>query len=370
MFSSLAVVLGVACVLVVLMDAFETIVLPRTVMRRLRLSNLFFTISGRIYLRLGRMSRGSLRQTLLVAFAPLNLLALIFCWALLMILGWALLHWGLGTPLGKEVATLPIALYFSGVTFFTLGYGDVVPTTALGHTLAVIEAGLGFAFLALVIGYIPVLYTAFSRREVQMLLLDSRAGSDPMGSELLRRHGEAQCLASLPPLLKDWERFSAELLESYLSYPVLAYYRSQHDDQSWLKSLTAVMDACALIETGLESSEPWANELRFQARNTFAMARHVIVDLAYILDVPPIDGELKRLPVGGLEKLRNTLGPYGIHLRPGELAEERFIEVRRMYEPYVQGLAQELVLDLPLWCDPAPHIDNWQISAWEGAKHF
>jgi hypothetical protein len=339
-------------------------------MRRVRLSNLFFDSAGLLYLRIGRLKPGNRRQMLLVAFAPLMLLTLIVLWALLLIVGWGLIHWSLGIHFDGQPIDLLSGIYFSGVTFLTLGYGDLTPSESVGRTLAVTEAGMGFVYLALVIGYVPVLYNAFSRREVQMLLLDSKAGSDPMGEELLRRHAEAGCLGEMPAFLKEWERFGAELLESYLSYPLLAYYRSQHDNQSWLRSLTAVMDACALIEVGFENDEPWVRPLRFQARATFAMARHVVVDLAYILDVPPIDGKLVRLSPDGFDQIQATLARHGLNLKKSEDARRHLDEVRQMYEPYVQGLAHELVLDLPLWCDPAPHIDNWQTSAWEGAKHF
>ncbi|AIE85223.1 potassium channel family protein [Fimbriimonas ginsengisoli] len=366
----LATLIGVLCVLVVLVDAFETIILPRTVMRRLRMSNVFFDVAGNIYRYIGRMRDCQRKKMLLVAFAPLTLLGLISLWAALIILGWALIYWSLGIHFSGPTMTPMSGLYLSGVTFFTLGYGDIVPTDVIGRGLAVLEAGVGFGFLALVIGYVPVLYTGFSRREVQMLRLDSKAGSDPMGAEILHRYSEADCMDKLPELLKDWERFGAESLESYLSYPLLAYYRSQHDDQSWLKSLTAILDACALIEMGFEDEAPWIKEVRFEARSTFAMGRHVIVDLAYILDVPPTAGELTRLSPEGLAQIRARLDADGLRLRRGPEADRHLTEIRRIYEPYVQGLAQALILDLPQWCDPVEHVDNWQTSAWEGAAHF
>lgn len=368
--SLLALLLGVFFVVIVLLDAFETVVLPRTVMRRVRLSNLVYTYSSRLYHWFGRMRPGTTRQSLLVAFAPILLLTLMTLWALLLMVGFALIHWGAGTKFHGSEHEFFGDMYFSGVTFLTLGFGDIVPTENVGRTLAVLEAGLGFGYLALVIAYVPVIYGGFSKREVRMLLLDSKAGSEPQGHEMVRRHAEAGVMPMLIPLLKDWEQFGAELLESYLSYPILAYYRSQHDDSSWLKSLTAVMDACALIEIGDFRDQPWGAELRFQARSTFAMGRHIIVDLAYILDVPPIDGKLVRLSDDQLAQIRRELAALNFPLHEGPDVDAHLEEVRKMYEPYVQGLAKELVLDLPRWCDPRPHVDNWQTSAWEGARHF
>jgi hypothetical protein len=366
----LAALLGLALILLVLIDVFETVVLPRTVMRHMRLSNVFFDFAGRAYIAMGKLKPGELRSRLLVGFAPIILLFLLAIWGAMMITGWALIEWGL--QLGYNVGSLSLgeSLYYSGVTFLTLGYGDIVPVTPLGRTVGVLEAGMGFGYIALVIGYVPVLYSAFSRRERQMLLLDTRAGSHPKGVEIVTRHAEARALGQLLPLLKEWEGFSAECLESYLSYPLLAYYRSQHDDQSWLKSLTAVLDACALIEVMRPVEAVWWDELHFQARATFAMARHLIVDLCYILDVPPIDGSVDRVSPAVYEELGRLLARAGVELPSDEPTVQRFRDVLRMYEPYVRALASELVLDLPNWCEAVVVADNWQVSAWEGERHF
>src|SRR6266545_976991 len=186
-------------------------------------------------------------------YGPLSLLLLLAVWAAILIVSFALLHWGFGTMLvGPDgPADFGGALYMSGGTFFTLGIGDITPHTTLGRLLTDVEAGTGIAFLALVIGYLPVIYQAFSRREASISLLDARAGSPPTAAELLRRYGEERATPARPPsadgggqiaaardlepavqFLRDWERWSSELLESHLSYPVLAYYRSQHDNQS------------------------------------------------------------------------------------------------------------------------------------------
>src|SRR5262249_12251993 len=154
-------------------------------------------------------------------------------------------------------AGLGTYLYLSGVTFFTLGYGEVVPMTALGRVLIVAESGLGFGFMAVIIGYLPVLYQAFSRREVTISLLDARAGSPPSAAQVLLRLAQARNFAALDPFLAEWERWAAELLESHLSFPVLSYYRSQHDNQSWLAAVTTILDTCALLIVGVKDACPY-----------------------------------------------------------------------------------------------------------------
>jgi len=370
--SILAVLVGLFLILVVLFDAFETIVLPRTVRRVVRPTSVYFWITSFAYSALGKMKQSARRQSMLNSFAPMLLLGLIVFWAIGIVMGFGLLLWGSGATLSKAGTPVEIGdyLYFSGVTFFTLGFGDVIPVGGFGRTLAIVEAGLGLGFLALIIAYIPVIYAAFSRREVQMLMLDSKAGSQPTAAELLRRHAAANAMPALVELLKDWERFSAELLESYLSYPILAYYRSQHDDQNWLHSLCAIMDTCALLEAGLAEGAAWVGPLRFQARATFTMARHVIVDLAYILDAAPMVLKRPRLTPEQVSLMCHRLRENGLHLVRDEETGARLTQLRELYEPFLCGLSKELTMDLPSWVLEEQAKDNWETTAWDGAKHF
>src|SRR5205807_9936034 len=156
------------------------------------------------------------------------------------------------------------------------------------------------------IGYLPVLYQAFSRREVTISLLDARAGSPPTAAELLRRQSGPEGTKALTELLDHWEKWSADLMESHLSYPVLAYFRSQHDNQSWIASLTAILDVCALSMVGLEGM------CQYQARMTFAIARHALVDLSQVFSAPPDKAaSINRLPPEALDALRKGLHAPG-----------------------------------------------------------
>ena len=176
----LAVIFGIALILLVAQDAFETIVLPRRVTRRIRLTKIFYRVTQHGWNAIGQMIRSSARRDSFRGYmAPLSLLALLIFWAALFILGYGLLLWGLALPLSAVSNTVSFTtyLYLSSTTFFTLGLGDVSPLPGVGRFLLVSEAALGFIFLALMISYIPVLYQAFSRRELRISLLDARAGS-------------------------------------------------------------------------------------------------------------------------------------------------------------------------------------------------
>ena len=352
-------VLSVLLILIILLDAFETIVLPRRVTRRIRLARLFYRatwVPGSAMAR--RITSSRRRESFLSFYGPLSLIMLLSLWALGLILGFAALHWSLGSPLNAldGVHGFGTYVYLSGTTFFTLGYGDVVPRGTTGRALAITEAGLGFAFLALVIGYLPIIYQAFSRREASTALLDARAGSPPSAAELLRRHG--QNIQELDRLLLEWERWSAELLESHLSYPVLCYYRSQHNNQSWLTALTAILDTSVLVMVGVDGAS------KRQAQLTFAMARHAIVDLAQIFNSPPRDPKPERLPPDELLRLRAFLSASGVELAAGADADRRLSELRRMYEPFVAPLAEFLFIPLPPWVPAEQAFDNWQTSRW------
>ncbi len=356
----LAALAGLALLAVVLWDGFEAIVLPRRVTRKIRLTRMFFRYTWKVWSALARhMAPGKRRQAYLSIYGPSSTLFLLLVWAAGLILGFALLYWSLGSSLSAhESVTFATDLYMSGTTFFTLGMGDVTPATPLARVITVIEAGTGFGFLALVIGYLPVLYGAFSRREVVISLLDARAGSPATAGELLRRHAHGGGMQTLDPLLHEWERWSAELLESHISYPVLAYFRSQHDNQSWLAALTAILDTCVLILSGVEGVSPW------QAQLTFAMARHALVDLAQVLGAPPEGPHPDRLPPEECARLETVLSKAGVRFRDDAEAESRLLELRAMYEPNVEALAARLMLTLPPWMHVAGSVDNWRTSAW------
>lgn len=354
-------VAGLALVALILWDAFETVVLPRRVARRLRLVRLYYRSLWRLWSVIASgIRRNRRREGFLSLFGPLSLILLLGTWAAALMVGFALLHFAVGLPVAASghPADFGTALYFSGSTLFTLGLGDIAPSSTAARALTVVEAFTGFAFLALVIGYLPVVYQAFSRREAHIAMLDEWAGSPPSAGELLRRLGGWGEIRTLREFLATWERWAAELLESHISYPVVARFRSQHGNESWVAALTAVMDTCALVLAGLEGVRPR------QAWLTFAMARHVAVDLCQVLDTPPRPPERDRLPPDELRRLRSALTAAGVVLRSGGEVDEKLAELRRSYEPYVAALADGLLLTLPPWLPSPGAKDNWQKSAW------
>jgi hypothetical protein len=342
---------------VVLLDGFETILQPRRVTHRFRFAGFFYRHTWRVWRGVGvRIPIGGMRQAFLSVFGPLSLLGLFATWITMLIVGFGLLHWSIGTPLKEPDAriTLQTYLYLSGTTFVTLGYGDVTPIGWLGRTLAVVESGLGFAFLAVIIGYLPVLFQAYSRREVAISLLDARAGSPPSATQFLLRLARAGSLSQVDEILAEWEIWAAELLESHLSFPVLSYYRSQHDNQSWLAALTCILDTCAVLIVHVR------NRSSYHAQLTFAMARHAAVDLSLVLRVRPCASDENRLPPERCRQMEQILREAGMDLHSGPGIDARLAELRGMYEPFVNGMVRRFLLTLPPILPENAVADNWQ----------
>ena len=362
-----AAVFGVAIIWVVLLDAFETVVLPRRVTRHFKLTAWFYRRTWIPWRKIAsRIATTSRQQNFLGYFGPLSLILLLGFWATGLIFGFGLMQYGIGghEQLNKEPLTFGRIIYHSGETFFTLGYGDIVPTSGMARALSVFEAGMGFAFLGVVIGYIPVVYSSFSRREIQISMLDARAGSPPTAAELLvRLAGRSEDAGVdqrvLDEVLRDWERWAGELLESHISYPVLSFFRSQHSNQSWLAALTTMLDVTSLVLTGIESVHPG------QAKLTFAMARHAAVDLAQVVNARHDPSAQDRLPNAEFELLRSALAAAGLKLRSDEYGREKLAKLRSMYEPYVHSTGSNLLLPPPLWISLQKTRDNWQAGPWD-----
>src|SRR5216683_2102221 len=332
-----AFIAGVAIFLIVVWDAFEAIILPRRVTRKFRLTRLFYRTTWRSWkFATNLVTARKTREALLGFFGPISLLLLIGVWAVGLVLGFGLMQFGAGSAVNVTGAQPGFwtDLYLSGTTFFTLGLGDVLPRSALAHILVVAEAGFGFGFLAAIIGYLPFIYGSFSQREVNISLLDSRAGTPPTAGELLRRHSYQGGQDALRAVLKDWELWCAELMESHLSYPVLAYFRSQHDNQSWIASLTAILDTCALV------------------------------NLSQVFGTEPKPLPHERLTAADLRRIRDTLAQHGLKLLDGEEADRKLEALRNMYEPYIYALATYLNQTLPPWIPQKKGKDNWQTTAW------
>jgi len=353
---TLSLVAGIVCLFTVLFDAFQTIILPRRAIGRFRLTNIFYKITWRPWAFFARrLGNPRWSESAFSYYGPMSLILLLVVWASAMVVGFALIFFALGSPFndGTQKPGLRSDLYVSGTTIFTLGLGDVTPRSPWARELIILEAGTGLGFLAVVMGYFPVLYSAFSRREVTISLLDARAGSPPTAAELMRRHSYPGAEMALSLLLAEWERWSAELMESHISYPLLCYFRSQHNNQSWISALTSILDTSALLIAGVKGHEAR------QAQLTFAMARHAMVDLAQIFALAPCTNAPDRLPPHRYKQLHDALCKSGVSVCTDDHSFERLRDMRALYEGYAAAMSNYLCMPLPPWISEQPHKDNW-----------
>jgi hypothetical protein len=363
---------GFVLIFVILMDAFETVVLPRRIARHFRITSTFYKKTWRLWSRIGlHVKTPYRREAFLAYFGPLSLIILLGFWAIGLIFGFAFVQYGLGEhlSLGNEKITFWKVLYLSGETLATLGYGDITPNNGAARALAVMEAFMGFGFLGIVIGYLPVIYNSFASREIEISLLDARAGSPPTAAEFLGRLGCCPDQTVLDDIFRDWERWCADLLSSHISYPVLVYFRSQHPNQSWLGALTVMLDVTSLVVTGVGNIHP------DQAKLTFAMARHAAVDLAQVVNAQYSAQDADRLTSDDQTRLRSDLVRHGVTLTlpPAATqsddtdAPDKLGDLRMLYEPYLYSLSRRLLMTLPPWIHSDYKKDNWQGGPWDRA---
>jgi hypothetical protein len=333
---------GVLLLAFTLLDVFRTLVMPRAARGRLRVGRLLFRPMWFPWRWLGVRAKTAIRREhVLAVAAPFFFFFELLVWVGLAILGYALIFWSpaLSSGVGSGSPTFSTALYFSGSTFFTLGFGDVV-STGTARLATVAEGATGLGMFAVVIAYLPVLYQAFNRREVGVLLLDARAGSPPSGPELLHRMGSAGARGALPALFADWERWVADVLETHLSYPILAFFRSPHDNTSWVTALGSVLDASTLLLTAVEAEGQEAATL------FHGTAVHAVEDLFYYLRLEERQTVISR---DEFEDVLRDLKYDGYSVRSVDEAFEEFTERRATYAPRLDALAVLLAAPPAQW---------------------
>jgi len=358
----LAGILGALLVLAMLGEFFVSFMLPVRVKRDPRIARGLFELLWRLWRGVGRRLPESPRETLLGLFGPLGLLFILTLWTAGLVLGFAALQYAVGSHVRGDGARGSFGddLYFSAGGFLSASSG-VEPTSTGAKALLLIEAATGFGVLFIAIGYLPALFQAFSRRETAVSQLDPRAGSPPAAGALIRRAVEREQVEELLSYLGEWEGWAAELMETHLSYPFIGYYRSQHLGQNWLASITAVLDACALIAAATPVNTADSATL------TFALARHAVSDLTYTFRATAATAP-DRLASAQFDELYALLEGSGLTIADAPTTRARLDELRAMYEPQVAALSSALALPLPAWTGPGKAVANWHAAVPERGR--
>jgi hypothetical protein len=328
----LELAVGAVVVLVFINDLFQTVVLPRPSSNYLRPSVLFTGLAWRAWRGLARRSPGTQnREMMLGSFGPFMVIGMLGLTVAGLIVGYGLILHALRSQITPQPDGLASAVYFSAVSLLTLGFGDLVPTGGAARILVGLEAATGLGTVALVISLLFSLYAAFQRREVRVITLDALAGAPPSGLTLLERCQELRIPETLIQTFDEWKIWSAEVLESHLAYPVLNYFRSSHDNESWVSALGAVMDAATLVLTTIDGGPVGHAKLMYQ------VGHHLVEDLSLYFKLP-MDDEV------GVERAEfdqacERLAAAGYLLRAPDSAWESFSRVRSEYALPLNSLA-------------------------------
>jgi hypothetical protein len=351
---------GAVLVILMLLEIFLAFLVPQRVRRGPRIVRAVRDLGWAPWRWLAHRLPERAADTMLGLYGPLSLVINLALWLLGMVIGYAALQWAGGSQLSPGTSVrFGQDLYFSAATLVSSGTGDLSAQTGFARAVQVTDAGSGLLTLAIVIGYLPALYQAYSRREATVSQLDARAGSPPTAGRLITRATQRGGWPAINGYLREWEGWTAELMETHLSYPVLASYRSQHVHQSWLAAMCTVLDSCALTVAAAPVGTVDS------ARYTFALARHAVADLNYTFRTTPTPPARDRLPTADLEVLLADLRAAGVEIeRDLETIATRLGHMRALYEPYVNALAQRLALTVPAWTAPELATDNWRTTDW------
>jgi hypothetical protein len=335
----LSVLGGVLLVVLIVSDAVGTLIVTQGRSAPWRPTRIWYASTW----RLTRVLAGHLPfeggESALSAYPAVSLLGLLVLWLVGLMVGWALVYWGVGF---KVLGTTDFGtvLYYSGTALLTPAFGTAHGAVERMLTLAATLTGLGT--IALLISYLPALYGAYSRRETRLLTLDDPAGARITPVRVIAVHSGDGDLDLLYRFFAEWEMWTAEVLESHVSYPMLALFRSQHRGQSWITALGVVTDAatltCACVE-GSEQREPY-----FMYRR----GRRAVMEISERLHVNPGQPE-NWLTLHNFDLAWETMQPLGLPLRTKAVAWETLQTLRNSYGSQMQDLMDFLVAPRGFW---------------------
>ncbi len=344
---------GLALLVVTFYDLFQSVVLPRPAVHKVQLARLIVRPLWRVWRWAGTRGRRIERnEARLAAFGPIALLTLFLTWAAALVLGYALIIESVRDEFKPELANFAESIYVSATTLVPLAYGDIVPEQGLARLVLIVESATGVALAALAITLLFELYGSFRSREEAIVALDAIAGAPPSAVQLLETAAERGMDGVLKETFDEWRRWSAMVLESHLAYPLLAYFRSSHDNEAWINSLAAVMDAAALIVTSTE------HESRGTARLMLTVGNHLVEDLSWVF-------RLKLRPNPILERDEydaaiSRLKSAGYRVDDGDAAWDEFGRLRSKYASALNQMAQMLSAPPAPWVGDRSYLPHRQ----------
>ena len=359
-FQDFELLVGMLLVALVLHDVFQSVVVPRWTSRRWRIAPMLVDKLWPLWRNVAqRRPEGDPREDFLGTYAPLALMLMLVVWVGVLTLGFGLIFWSLRYHFAPNLHSFGEALYVAGVTLLTIGFGDYAPNDGMARVFTLVAGASGLAVFALVISLLFTLYNAFERREVLSLGLDARAGSPPSGVALLENYAQLDLLDKLPDLFDQWEEWSAQVLQSHIAYPLLPFFRSSHDGESWIAALGAVLDGATLLMTTVAPCENCGKTPIGAAKLMFRMGTHTVVDLSHWFGFRFDEDEAPPVGVARSEfdRARDKLQRAGFALRPADEAWDDFARHRSQYAAGLNELAKHFAAPPAQWVGDRSMID-------------
>jgi hypothetical protein len=340
----LEVLAGFAGILLVartVLSAVRTFVVPRG--DNDALTRLAFRAIRAIFDLVARPSRPyAFRDRVMAYYGPISLIALPAWWLLLLVLGFALVFWALGLPPWE-------ALDVSGSSLLTLGF--VRSPVPGGDLVSFAEAAIGLALVALLISYLPTIYAAFSRRELLVSLLEVRADSPPSPVVMLTRMHRLAGLGALHGMWVRWEQWFAEVEESHSSLPVLAFYRSQQPEHSWVNAAGAIMDAAAIVRSSV--AIPMDVQADLAIRAGYLALRRIATVFRIPYDAHPQQADTTSIDRARFERALDVLAEAGVPIVDDrDQAWRDFNGWRVNYDQVLRALERLTMAPTPWWDRP------------------
>ncbi len=335
MFNALIIAIGILLIAATLNDAFQTVVVPRATGRRFRISFYYWRAMWHLWPRLAwRLfaADDGKREDFLAVYAPFMLVTMLAMWVALLIFGFGLVLWGIRSGISPPHETFGAMLYFAGTSLLTIGFGDVVGRSGASRLVSLLAGLAGLSFLSIMTAFLFATFGSFQQRETFVVTVGARAGTPPSGVNLLAIAGYSLTHEDLPQLMLDAQRWAAAVMESHLAYPMLAYFRSSHDDQSWVGTLGTLLDAATVLMTTVDGVRDG------QARIFYNVGRHATVDLSryFRLDAAAASPGIEREE---FEHACDRLVAAGFKLYDRDEAWQRFSNMRSSYAPQLGAMA-------------------------------
>jgi len=353
-------ILGIVVVIGTFRDLVATVVTTQRD-RRWSAARRYYSWSWRVYARLARrIDDPKRRERFLVPFGPVSLVGLLAVWVALLMVGWGMVWWGLQRHM-EGIHSPVSAVYFSGVTFLTIGYGDIVAEGGGSRLLAVVEGLMGILTTALVIGLLPTLFGAYMRRESKLLTLDDlHAQVTPLG--YLRRYAAGGNLAPLYAEFRGWDEWCADVYDSHTAYPMLLWFRSRQMGRSWSVGLTIVLESASYILAAVDQPDHYEAQSLYRRAVMLldAVRGHEHVKLP---EVPAISTETVERQ---FREVYDALVDLGLPVRPFEEALAREAALRADYVPVLYGLSKALMAPVEFRTNVRPIPVSFEPSAGAG----